>query len=144
MAPKRTIANLYSSKYHSGKKNKNTSKEGPHLLSDCFIKVFYKMTTCPRRPLLSEPKSGCLLLVGCRLNIDLFNYQSQWRLTNFNQYTNIQYKILKIIKYYWFDWFNELKYWFSFFALVMLNRYLTPYQHIIAYYYYMFFFYFYK
>ena len=40
-----------------GKKLK-TCQERPHLLSGCFIKVCYKMTTCPRQPLLSGPKSG--------------------------------------------------------------------------------------
>ena len=34
-----------------------------HLLSGCFIKVFYKMTACPRRPLFSGPKGGCLIHV---------------------------------------------------------------------------------
>ena len=30
-----------------------------------FIKMFYKMTTCPRQPLLSGPKSGRLHRFGC-------------------------------------------------------------------------------
>ena len=42
---------------------KKTCQERPHLLSDRFIKVFYKMTTCPRRPLLRGPKSGRLIQV---------------------------------------------------------------------------------
>ena len=35
-----------------------TCQERPHLVSCRFMKVFYKTTTCPRRPLLSGPKSG--------------------------------------------------------------------------------------
>ena len=42
-------------------KNLKTSHEEPHLVSGHFIKVFCKMTTCPRWPLLSGPKSGCLI-----------------------------------------------------------------------------------
>ena len=38
-------------------------QEQPHLVSDCFIKVFYKTTTCPRQPLLSGPKSVHLIQV---------------------------------------------------------------------------------
>ena len=45
-----------------GKKLK-TCQEWPHLLSSRFIKVFYKTTTCPRRPHLSGPKSGRLIQV---------------------------------------------------------------------------------
>ena len=32
-------------------------------LSGHFIKVFYKMTTCPRQPILSCPKKGRLIQV---------------------------------------------------------------------------------
>ena len=38
-------------------KKLKTCQERPHLVSGRFIKVFYKTTTCPRRPLLSGPKS---------------------------------------------------------------------------------------
>ena len=47
-----------------GKKLK-TCQERPHFVSGRFIKVFYKTTTCPRRPLLSGPKSGRLTQVDC-------------------------------------------------------------------------------
>ena len=40
-----------------GKKQK-TCSEWPHLAGSCFMKVFFKMITCPRWPLLSGPKSG--------------------------------------------------------------------------------------
>ena len=40
-----------------------TCQEQPDLVCGCFIKVFYKTTTCPRWPLLSGPKSGCLIQV---------------------------------------------------------------------------------
>ena len=50
MAPKRTIANLYSSKYYCEKKKLKTCQERPHLTSGRFIKVFYKKTTCPIKP----------------------------------------------------------------------------------------------
>ena len=42
---------------------KKTCQERPHLVSGCFIKVFYKMTTCRRQPLLSDLKSGCIIQV---------------------------------------------------------------------------------
>ena len=61
MAPNAT-ANLYSSKYYRGEKTK-TCQERPHFLSGHFIKVFYKTTTCPRQPLLNDPKSGRLIQV---------------------------------------------------------------------------------
>ena len=44
--------------------NKNTNcQEWPILVCGCFKKVFYKMTSCPRRPHLSGLKSGCLIQV---------------------------------------------------------------------------------
>ena len=49
-----------------GKKLK-TCQEWPHLLSGCFIKVFYKMATCPRWPLLSGPESGHLYRFDCNM-----------------------------------------------------------------------------
>ena len=62
------IPNLYSSKSlfftkHSqwGIKTKNLPKT-IRLVCGHFIKVFYKTTTCPRQPLLSGPKGGCLWL----------------------------------------------------------------------------------
>ena len=45
-----------------GKKLK-PCQEWPHLVSGRFIKVFYKMNTCPKRPLLKAPKSDCLMQV---------------------------------------------------------------------------------
>ena len=61
------MANLYWGKdlftiRHSlwGRK---TYLEQPHLASACFVKVFHKMTTCPKQPLLSGPKSDCLIQV---------------------------------------------------------------------------------
>ena len=47
---------------YSGEKTRIYS-ERPHLASGYFIKVFYKMTTCPRQPLLSGLKSGSLIQV---------------------------------------------------------------------------------
>ena len=44
-------------------KKLKTCQEWQHLVSGLFIKVFYKTTTFPRRPLLSGPKSGCLIQV---------------------------------------------------------------------------------
>ena len=43
-----------------GKKLK-TCQERPHLVSGPFIEVFYKTTTCPRRPIFNGPKSGRLI-----------------------------------------------------------------------------------
>ena len=40
-----------------------TCSEQPRLVSGCFIKVFHKMTTCPRQLLLSGPKSSCFIQV---------------------------------------------------------------------------------
>ena len=62
MASKRAIANLFQANTIVRKKLK-TCHEWQHLLSDRFIKVFYKMTICPRQPLLSGPKSDCLIQV---------------------------------------------------------------------------------
>ena len=46
------------------KKNKlKTCQEQPYLVSGCFIKLFYKTTTCPRQSPLSGPKIGQLILV---------------------------------------------------------------------------------
>ena len=56
------------------KKTKAYSK-WPHWASDCFVKVFYKKTTCPRRPLLSGPKSGCLIEVWLYY---IIWYSTQW------------------------------------------------------------------
>ena len=53
---------FYSSKYYS-EEELATCQEQPHLLCGCFIKVFYKTTICPKQPVLSGPKSGCLLQV---------------------------------------------------------------------------------
>ena len=57
MAPKCAIANLYSSKNYCGKKPKNL----PHMFRGHFIKVFYKMATCPRWPILGGLKNGSLI-----------------------------------------------------------------------------------
>ena len=38
-------------------------QEQPYLVSGCFIKLFYKTTTCPRQSPLSGPKIGQLILV---------------------------------------------------------------------------------
>ena len=43
---------------------KKTCHERPNLACDRFIKVLYKTLTCLRRPLLSGPKSGCLIQVS--------------------------------------------------------------------------------
>ena len=40
-----------------------TCQEQPNLVSGRLIQVFYKTTTFPRWPLLSGPKSGCLIQV---------------------------------------------------------------------------------
>ena len=37
-----------------------------------FIKVFYKMTTCPRQPLLNGPQSDCLILVWLYIHFTFF------------------------------------------------------------------------
>ena len=44
----------------AGKKTK-TCQERPNLVCDYLIQAFYKMAMFPRRPLLSGPKSGCLI-----------------------------------------------------------------------------------
>ena len=54
------IANLSSNNYCCEKKLK-ICQEWRHLVSGRFTKMFYKTTTCPRRPLLSGPKSGHLI-----------------------------------------------------------------------------------
>ena len=41
--------------------NTKTCQEQPDLVCGRFIKVLYKKTTCPRRPLLKGPKSGRLI-----------------------------------------------------------------------------------
>ena len=57
MAPKIcTIKNLGSSRYYRREKKLKACQERLHLVSGSFIKVFYKMDTCPRQPLLSGPK----------------------------------------------------------------------------------------
>ena len=43
-----------------GKKKLKTCQGRPNFVSGHFMKVFYKITTCPIRPLLSGPKSDCL------------------------------------------------------------------------------------
>ena len=40
-----------------------TCSEQSRLVSGCFIKVFRKMTTCPRQLLLSDPKSSYFIQV---------------------------------------------------------------------------------
>ena len=45
------------------KKQPKTYQEQPNLVSGSFIKVFYKMTTCSRRPLLSGPKNDLFIHV---------------------------------------------------------------------------------
>ena len=52
MASKRAITNLYSCKYYRGDKKLKPCRERSH-----------KMSTCPRRPLLSGPKSGRLIQI---------------------------------------------------------------------------------
>ena len=42
---------------------KKTCPEQPHRASGSFMKVLGKMTTCLKHPLLSGPKSGCLIPV---------------------------------------------------------------------------------
>ena len=59
IAPKRAMA---KANITTGKILK-TCQERPHLLSGCFIEVFYTTTAYPRRPLLSGPKSGRLIQV---------------------------------------------------------------------------------
>ena len=50
-----------------------TCQGGPHFLSGCFINVFYKTTTCQRRPLLGGPKSGCLKQVLLYMHFTYMN-----------------------------------------------------------------------
>ena len=45
-----------------GKKAK-TCQDRPNFVSGHFIQAIYKMTTFPRQPLLSGPRSGCLMQV---------------------------------------------------------------------------------
>ena len=52
MASKRAITNLYSCKYYREDKKLKPCRERSH-----------KMSTCPRRPLLSGPKSGRLIQI---------------------------------------------------------------------------------
>ena len=63
IAPKCAITYLYSSKYYRGDKKLKTCQEQPRLLSAHSMKVFYKTTTCQRRPLLSCPESVHLIQV---------------------------------------------------------------------------------
>ena len=67
MAPKRAIAIFIQANITVWKKLETCLKQ--HLLSSRFIKVFYKMTTCPRRPLLSGPKSGRLVQVWLYVHV---------------------------------------------------------------------------
>ena len=62
-AQKCAIANLLSKQILPWEKKLKTCQGRPHLLSDRFIRAFYKTTTCPRRSLLSGTKSGRLLQV---------------------------------------------------------------------------------
>ena len=64
MAPKHATANLYSSQYyHHGGKKLKPPKDRSHAFTCRFIKVFYKMTTCPRQPILSGPKGDYFIQV---------------------------------------------------------------------------------
>ena len=63
MAPKHVQLQIFiQANLTLGKKLK-TCQGRLHLVSGHFMKVCYKMTTCPRRPLLSGPKSGCFIQV---------------------------------------------------------------------------------
>ena len=63
MAPEHTQFQVFiQANITLGKKLK-TCQEQSHLVSGHFIKVFYKTTTCPKRPPLSGPKSGRLIQV---------------------------------------------------------------------------------
>ena len=63
MVPKQTkfeivvLANLY------WEQKLKTCQQRPDLVCGRFIKVFKKMTTSPRQPLLSDPKGGRLIQV---------------------------------------------------------------------------------
>ena len=46
-----------------------------HLVSGRLIKVFYKTTTCPRQPILSGLKSGCLIQAWLYSFVSYFIYQ---------------------------------------------------------------------
>ena len=74
-APK--IGNIYSNEdlftigHSLWEKTQKHGQEQPHLVSGRFMKVFYKITTCPRPPLLNGPKSGCCLIqVWLYLNLN--------------------------------------------------------------------------
>ena len=70
MAPKRELQIFIQANITVGKKLK-PCQEWPHLLSFSFIKVFCKMTTCPRQPLLSGPISGRLISAVSRAILKL-------------------------------------------------------------------------
>ena len=63
MAPKHAQLRIFIQANITVGKKLKTCQERPHLVSGRFIKVFYKTTTCIRRPLLSGPKSGRLIQV---------------------------------------------------------------------------------
>ena len=63
MAPKHKQLQIFIQANITMRKKLKTCKEQPHLVSGHFIKVFYKMTTCPRQPILSCPKKGRLIQV---------------------------------------------------------------------------------
>ena len=85
-----------------GKKTQKTCQEWKHWASGHFMKLFYKTTTCTRRPLLSILKSGCLiqawLYFWIRVCLWLFKYKSiLWNFNSKNfQSTNFFYLNLRI------------------------------------------------
>ena len=66
MAPKHEQLQIFIHANISVGKNLKTCQERPQLVSGRFEKVFYKTTTCSRRPLLSGPKSGRLNRFDCK------------------------------------------------------------------------------
>ena len=61
MAPKHAQLQIFIQANITVGKKLKTCQERPHLVSSRFIKVFYKTTTCPRRPLMGGSKSGRLI-----------------------------------------------------------------------------------
>ena len=83
----------------AGKKTK-TCQERPNLVCDYLIQVFYKMAMFPRRPLLSGPKSGCLIQM-----MSAFFYLQPTENRLFNNCVKLYWFMLILDKFFLkYDW----------------------------------------
>ena len=83
----------------AGKKTK-TCQERPNLVCDYLIQAFYKMAMFPRRPLLSGPKSGCLIQM-----MSAFFYLQPTENRLFNNCVKLYWFMLILDKFFLkYDW----------------------------------------